>query len=208
MPQLPDHIAPPLTVALAISLFVFAGLVGGPDFGPDIGGIYRLAMERTEHPRLTTTAIMLTQIGGVQGLLAILLLAGAFLADARKWRHLIAMTAIVIGGRVMIEVLKLAIDRPRPAFGPHPVEVHSLSFPSGHAGNSMITFLAIAFIAAPARWRGRAVAIALVASIAIGATRPLLGVHWPSDVIGGWALGIGWVVGLSALSRSWRGAAE
>ncbi len=118
------------------------------------------------------------------------------------------MTAIVIGGRIAIEVLKLAIDRPRPAFGPHPVEVHSLSFPSGHAGNSMITFLAIAMIAIPERWRGRAVAIALSSSIAVGLTRPFLGVHWPSDVIGGWVLGIGWVVALAALSRRWRGTVE
>ena len=76
------------------------------------------------------------------------------------------------------------------------------------AGNSMLTFLAIALIAVPDRWRGRAVSLAIVASLAIGATRPYLGVHWPSDVIGGWAFGIAWVVALVALSRRWRGAAE
>ena len=151
---------------------------------------------------------MLTQLGNVEGLVAILTLAVAFLAAAKRWRDLATLVAIVVSGRVAIELLKLALDRPRPSFTPHPVEVHSFSFPSGHAGNSMITFLAIALIAAPPRWRGRAVALAVVGSIAIGATRPFLGVHWPSDVVGGWAFGIGWVVALAALSRRWRAAAE
>ena len=151
---------------------------------------------------------MLTQLGSAAGLSAILLLAGAMLAVARRWRDLVSLIGIVIGGRIAIELLKLAVDRPRPSFTPYPVEVHSLSFPSGHAGNSMITLLAIALIAAPPRWRGRAVALAIVASVAIGATRPLLGVHLPSDVVGGWAFGIGWVVALVALSRRWRPAAE
>lgn len=203
-----SRLAVSLAVAVTILLFALAAVTGGPDFGRDVGAIYHLAVERSIRPGLTTTAIMLTQLGGVMGLMAILLLAGAFLASAKRWRDLAVMTAIVIGGRLAIEVLKLAIARPRPAFGPHPVEVHSLSFPSGHAGNSMITFLAIAMIAVPERWRGRAVAVALVSSAAVGLTRPFLGVHWPTDVIGGWALGIGWVVALAALSRRWRGAAE
>lgn len=208
MRLLSDRRAVTLIIGLATALFAFAWLFGGPDFGRDVNGIYHLAMERTSKPGLTISAIMLTQLGGVQGLAAILLLAIAFLAIDRRWRDLFAMTVIVVGGRIAVETLKLAIDRPRPAFSPHPVEVHSLSFPSGHAGNSMITFLAIALIAAPARWRGRAVTIALASSIAVGLTRPFLGVHWPSDVIGGWALGIGWVVSLAALTRRWRGAAE
>jgi membrane-associated phospholipid phosphatase len=64
------------------------------------------------------------------------------------------------------------------------------SFPSGHSGNSMAVFAAIALIAVPRAWRRSALALAIAASIAIGLTRPYLGVHWPSDVVGGWALGL------------------
>ncbi|MEO7410649.1 MAG: phosphatase PAP2 family protein [Sphingomicrobium sp.] len=189
-------------------LFVGAGLVGGPGFVTDIDAIHSLAANSNAKAGLTNGAVMLTQLGSVQGLFAGMLLAIALLANARRWSDLISLVGIVIGGRLAIELVKLAIDRPRPSFTPYPVEVHSLSFPSGHAGNSMITFLAIALLAAPARWRGRAVALAIVASIAIGLTRPFLGVHWPSDIVGGWAFGIGWVVALAALSRRWRPAAE
>lgn len=208
MRRFPDRIAALPTVAAAVLVFLLAASIGGAEFGGDVGTIYRLAMERAARPGLTIAAIMVTQLGGVQGLAAILLLALALLAADRRWRDAIALAGIVLGGRILIEVLKLAIDRPRPAFGPHPVDVFSLSFPSGHAGNSMITFLAIAMIAAPERIRGRAVFVASAASVVVGATRPFLGVHWPSDVVGGWALGAGWVVALAALTRRWRGAAK
>jgi undecaprenyl-diphosphatase len=55
----------------------------------------------------------------------------------------------------------------------------------------MAVFLTIALIAAPRQYRLAAVVSALMASLIIGVTRPFLGVHWPSDVVGGWALGAG-----------------
>ncbi len=54
----------------------------------------------------------------------------------------------------------------------------------------MAVFLAIALIAAPAPYRRHAVIAAVMMSLAVGSTRPYLGVHWPSDVIGGWTLGL------------------
>jgi undecaprenyl-diphosphatase len=62
----------------------------------------------------------------------------------------------------------------------------------------MTTYLALAVFAAPERWRRPAVAAALVAALAIGATRPVLGVHWPSDVVGGW------IYGLVVVTLAWR----
>jgi undecaprenyl-diphosphatase len=208
MRQVPVHFFSYTMVAVAALLLIVAALGGGPDFSGDLSTIYRLASERSANPALTRQAVLITYVGSAEGLLTILLLAGIALAAAKRWRDLVSLTAIVVGGRLLVELLKLAIGRPRPVFGPYPVEVSSLSFPSGHAANSMMTFLALALIAAPKRWRVSATIAAIVFSLVIGATRPLLGVHWPSDVIGGWALGIGWVVGLVALTRRWRGAAE
>ena len=83
---------------------------------------------------------------------------------------------------------------------------HSSSFPSGHAGNTMAVFLSVALIAAPPAWRRSAVILAIGLSVAIGLTRPYLGVHWPSDVIGGWSLGI--VIALIAWRIAERGSPQ
>ncbi|MCY7281204.1 MAG: phosphatase PAP2 family protein [Sphingomonas bacterium] len=197
-----------VAIVTALLLFVVAGLFGGPDYARDVIAIHSLAIERATHLGLTGRAIFITHFGGAGGMFTILLIALALLAFLRRWRAALALAGIVILGRMTVELLKLLIDRPRPYFGPYPVEIASLSFPSGHSANSMITFLALALIVAPVRYRSAAVATAVAGSILIGVTRPLLGVHWPSDVIGGWAFGIAWVVGGVALSRRWFSAAE
>jgi len=68
------------------------------------------------------------------------------------------------------------------------VMVSSSSYPSGHAANSMTAFVALALLAVPARHRRLALAMAIPLAIAVGLSRPFLGVHWPSDTIGGWTL--------------------
>ena len=208
MLQFPDRFSALALITAALLLFTVAGLVGGPDNLRDVAAIHSLADDRAAHLGLTGQAIIITRFGGAPYLFGILLIAVALLAYARRWRLAISLTAIVLGGRIAVEAMKLVIERPRPHFSPYPVEIASLSFPSGHSANSMITFLALALIVAPARYRGAAIAAAVAASIAIGSTRPLLGVHWPSDVVGGWAFGIAWVVALVELSRRWRAPAE
>lgn len=188
-------------IALALVIFILAALLGGSGSMADVDTIRFLGAERAAHVGLTSAAIGMTRIGGAPGMVAILLVATALLAIARRWRMALALALIVLGGRVAVELLKLAIDRPRPHFGPYPVEVASLSFPSGHAANSMITFLAIAMLMVPARYRVMAVTAAVSLSGVIGLTRPYLGVHWPSDVVGGWAFGIAWVTALTLLLK-------
>jgi undecaprenyl-diphosphatase len=71
----------------------------------------------------------------------------------------------------------------------------------------MAGFLAIALIAVPRAHRRAAVISALVASFVVGLTRPFLGVHWLSDVIGGWALGAAVAITAATLANSRRSAA-
>ncbi len=208
MRQLPEHFFSVVIVGVALTSFILAGLIGGHGFAPDFNAIHALADARSANVELTAPAIVITDVGSAEGLLSILAVATILLFIARRFRDAAWLVVIVIGGRLVIELLKLAIYRPRPFFAPYPVDVSSLSFPSGHAGNSMTTFLALALIAAPERWRGVAVVGAMLVSVAIGATRPLLGVHWPTDVVGGWSFGIFWVVGFVALSARWRSTAK
>jgi undecaprenyl-diphosphatase len=111
-------------------------------------------------------------------------------------RHLpLVLIAIVTIGRGLSELQKYWIARPRPALDTHLVVVKTSSFPSGHATSSMIFYLSVALaLTAGTRWHRAAVAGAILLSLLIGASRVMLGVHWPSDVIGGWAFGMLWVL--------------
>lgn len=208
MRQLPKHSFLIVLLVAAGILFVLTGLIGGPGLAFDVSAIQTLDEARKAHVGLTSPAVIITHAGNAEALIPILALAVVLLTVARRFRDAAALAGIVLGGRIAVELLKLAIYRPRPFFTPYPVDVSSMSFPSGHAGNSMTTFLAMALIAAPTRWRPAAIAGAILASVTIGLTRPLLGVHWPTDVVGGWTFGIVWVSVLVGLTARWRDAAK
>jgi undecaprenyl-diphosphatase len=105
------------------------------------------------------------------------------------------LLGITMFGRGISEVQKYSIARARPEFEPHLVVVKTQSFPSGHATSSMIFYLTIALaLTAGKPWHRAAVAGAILLSLLIGTSRVMLGVHWPSDVVGGWAFGMLWVL--------------
>ena len=185
-------------VAVIILLGILVGALaalGGPLNQFDRAAIGWGAGARLADPALTRAAICITFAGSAPMTLPLAMLGAAYLAWRDRVSNAAALLAITLGGRLMVELLKQSIGRSRPALDLHAVTVQSFSFPSGHAANSMITFVAIALFCAPARHRVSALTLAIAASLAIGATRPLLGVHWPSDVLAGWIFGLAWAVG-------------
>ena len=183
--------------AIAIAALLWAALawLGGPLNRVDHAAIDTLSNKRAAHPFLTQAGIWISLAGSAPATLGLSLVGGAFLIWRGQLRHAAALIAIVLAGRLMVEFPKLAIGRPRPDLDLHAVTIHSLSFPSGHATNSMTALVAVALFCAPERRRGAALAFAIAASLIIGASRPLLGVHWPSDVLAGWIFGLAWAVG-------------
>ena len=147
------------------------------------------------HPDWRYIATLVTHLGGWKLLTALTLGAAAVLVLRQRYKDAAVVIATILVGRLLVELQKLAFERPRPDALLRLVEVDSFSFPSGHAANSMIACLAIAMaLASASKWRGYALAMALALSAAIGLTRVLLGVHWPSDVVAGWSFGILWIV--------------
>jgi membrane-associated phospholipid phosphatase len=136
----------------------------------------------------------------VLGAPSILIIAGCIVAAWVWWRrghpHLaLALMLVILLGRVLSASQKHWIARARPELEPHLVVVKTSSFPSGHASSSMIFYVAAAIALFPAgRPRLIAVACAILMSLLIGLSRVMLGVHWPSDVIGGWSFGLLWVL--------------
>ena len=143
--------------------------------------------------------LLVARIASALGEPTVLIGAGIVIALwlwSKGHRHLpIVLTAIVLIGRALSEAQKYWIARVRPDLEPHLVVVKTSSFPSGHATSSMIFYLTLAFaLTSGRRWRWPAVAGAVLLSLLIGISRVMLGVHWPSDVVGGWAFGMLWVL--------------
>ncbi|WP_205478720.1 phosphatase PAP2 family protein [Sphingomonas arenae] len=191
-----------LSLIACITAFLLAGWLGGAQSPWDRAVIESATIFRQPRPGLTTVSIWWTQLGGAFVLLPLMAVAGALTWFRGHRGQALWLVGSVLGGRLLIELTKWWTDRPRPSFDAHPVTVLSQAFPSGHAGNSMITYLAIALFAVPDRWRKEALGAAILLSLSIGATRPFLGVHWPTDVIGGWALGAAWMLAAWRLAKS------
>lgn len=113
----------------------------------------------------------------------------------RSGRFALALLLVILVGRGLSEVQKYWVARARPDIEPHLVIVKTSSFPSGHATSSMIFYLTVALaLTAGTRWHRVAAVAAIFLSLLIGTSRVMLGVHWPSDVIGGWSFGLLWVL--------------
>ncbi|MGQ0559152.1 MAG: phosphatase PAP2 family protein [Sphingosinicella sp.] len=146
-------------------------------------------------PRLAEAARWLTHLGD-GGLLLTLTGFGAGLLLARQqWRSALMLLAITLSGRVLIDLQKDWTARVRPDTPGQLVPIETFAFPSGHAANATMVWLCLALLL-PRAPRARLVAVwaAVWAALAAGASRVMLGVHWPSDVIGGWAFGLFWIL--------------
>ncbi|PBC05528.1 phosphatase PAP2 family protein [Mesorhizobium sp. WSM3860] len=104
----------------------------------------------------------------------------------------------VAGGQAASSLLKFEVDRPRPDLVSHLVNETSLSFPSGHAMLSAVTYLTLGSLAARflpnRRTKIFVLGLAVLITVLVGTSRVYLGVHWPSDVLAGWCAGFAWAM--------------
>ena len=140
----------------------------------------------------------LTALGSHSVLTLICVLAVGLCLMARRFDVLAMLTFSGVGATVINFGLKALFARPRPSIVEPLVDVHTYSYPSGHALMSFALYLSFAAVTAElaAGFRTRAYLVCgglLIAGI-VGMTRIYLGVHYPSDVIGGWAIGGAWAL--------------
>ena len=138
----------------------------------------------------------ITSLGGVIILSLISLSVVVYLFMQGKWKNAVVVAGASASGVILSETLKVGFARPRPDLVPQLVEVHSLSFPSGHAMLSAVIYLTLGALLARFHKRKRERALimlyAVLITMLVGASRVYLGVHWPTDVLAGWALGAAW----------------
>jgi undecaprenyl-diphosphatase len=161
--------------------------------GPVDRSIY-VALYAGGNPPLILIARIFTALGEPTVLVGAGFLIAAWLWHRGRGRFALGLLLVILVGRGVSEVEKYWIARARPTLEPHLVVVKTSSFPSGHATSSMIFYLTLALSLVPAPWRRLAAASAVLLSLLVGISRVMLGVHWPSDVVGGWSFGLLWVL--------------
>ena len=161
-----------------------------------------LATAAAVHGRATAAGLRLfdtlTQLGSPAAM-ALLGTAGAILLWRRGLRTmLVAWVAAFVGGLLLDQAVKLVVHRDRPEYGAAYLHGHSYSFPSGHSMGATIGYGVLAYVLVrvhqPLRGRRALVyGLAALIALAVGVSRVYLGVHYPSDVVGGWAAGSAWL---------------
>jgi undecaprenyl-diphosphatase len=155
-----------------------------------------------------------TAIGGTGVLVLMVLAVAGFLTLTGKGHAALAIIVAVSGGTLLSQTMKWAYARPRPELVPHGAEVYTASFPSGHAMMSAIVYLTLGAMLARTQSsqavKAYIISVAIFLTVLVGTSRVYLGVHWPTDVLAGWALGALWAIA-SWLAMLWlqaRGQVE
>jgi undecaprenyl-diphosphatase len=140
----------------------------------------------------------LTALGGFAVLALLTLAVAGFLWLRGMYQALALLTVAVLGGLALSFGLKDFFDRPRPSLVPHLAFTYTSSFPSGHSMLSATVFLTLGVLLGQfvkeAQLKAYFLIVAVTLTLLVGMSRVYLGVHYPTDVLAGWAAGLVWAV--------------
>jgi undecaprenyl-diphosphatase len=140
----------------------------------------------------------ITALGGISVLAIVVLAVVGYLFRQRTFAAMWLVLIATLGGTLLSFMLKFFFGRERPDATFHLVTVHSPSFPSGHAMLSAVVYLTLgALLAQVVSSRADKmyfIIVAFVLTLLIGLSRVYLGVHYPTDVLAGWSVGLAWAL--------------
>ncbi len=149
-------------------------------------------------PRVEEMARDLTALGGFTLLTGVTLTAfGVAIFAGRPRLAVLGLLSVIVGSLAM-NLLKQGFDRPRPGLVEHGTLTYAASFPSGHSMMAALVYLTLGILVARTQPKKRVrvfiVSISVLVTFLVGVSRVYLGVHWPTDVLAGWALGGTWAM--------------
>lgn len=190
-----------LFVCVLLPLFLFGELAEevreqeAPEFDESILRF----MQRNASPALDRLMLLASTLGSGLWVAPVDVLVCAVLLGRRRWIDGL-FWALATGGAALINSLaKHSYARIRPELWPSLAPETSFSFPSGHAMQSMALAAALVVLLWPTALRWWVLLLGAAFTLLVGASRVYLGVHFPSDVLGGWAASLAWAAGLSFL---------
>lgn len=155
---------------------------------------------------LELAAFDITALGGPTVLGLTVFAVVGFLVLQGLYRNALFVFLASTGGWLLNDLLKEFFARPRPSVVPHLRQVMSLSFPSGHALTSAAIFLTLGALLMRVAERRivkfYCMFVAMMATLLVGVTRVYLGVHYPTDVLAGWLIGLSWALFCWLLERA------
>lgn len=194
-------------IAVPFSLLLLQVRTSGPLLAADRTVARELHEAVRDHRSVRLFLEVITTLGTFAGLGLAVVVAAVVLVRARRWRLLRFVLVTTIGGWLLNNAVKLAVARPRPTFDDPIFHARGLSFPSGHAMNSVVVLGALLLVFLPAvapRRRTPVFAAGVLLVLLIGFSRLALGVHYLTDVVAGMVLGLAWLSACVALFSVWR----
>ena len=192
-------------LTITVLLYAFVALTGEVIEGDTraLDTAVLLALREADDPAtpvgpqwLEIAMLDLTALGGPTVIWLIVLSVVGFLCLQARYRTAIVVAVAAGSGELMNHLLKALFERPRPSVVPHLRDVTTASFPSGHAMESAIVYLTLGVMLMRVAERRitklYCLGVAVLVTFLVGASRVYLGVHYPSDVLGGWILGFLW----------------
>jgi undecaprenyl-diphosphatase len=156
-------------------------------------------------PWLLTAAREFTALGSGTVLLTIIVAVGGYLWLEQRYGILALVFISTSGGMAISSYLKLFFGRPRPSVVPHLAPVSSPSFPSGHSLVSAVVYMTLGVLLTRVTTDRRAkkyfVVLAATITFLIGLSRMYVGVHYPTDVLAGWVIGLLWALVCGMVAR-------
>ncbi len=163
-------------------------------------------------PWIEETLIDLTALGGSAILGLVVVSIAGFLVLQGRSRTALVIVMTAVSGELLNAVMKEAFNRARPSVVPHLRVVYTTSFPSGHAMESAIVYLTLGAILMRVADRRLTklycLGIAVLLTALTGMSRVYLGVHYPTDVLGGWIVGFAWASICWVAAQQFEGAAQ
>jgi membrane-associated phospholipid phosphatase len=183
----------------------FEVVTGSPTVGIDRRIINLVEILRT--PQLDQVMYLITFLGSEQTILVLTTMAVLVAAISGRPRYAVLLVLAVVAGTLFFELVKLLVQRPRPLLEDARIVQGGFSFPSGHSTVAATFYGTVAYLVIrnlqQNRWKVLVGAATGLLVLAIGLSRIYLGVHYPSDVLAGWAAGALWVVLVMVAEQVW-----
>lgn len=179
-----------------------------PLLAMDARAARRLHSTGLEHPAWTSTLRFLSDwVWDPVTLRCVVALLTAWLLYRRAWRLAAWSGVTAVAGGLIGLLVKTVVERARPSLADPVAQAPGFSFPSGHAMTATTSFAILLLVLLPLVPRGRRAlcwSVAVLSVLGVGFTRVALGVHWFSDVVGGWLLGLAVVASTGWAFEAWR----